>query len=51
MLARLAPDSVLTFKAYSLPAASPSNRNAVAFGGTDAFLTSACESLWYRVSW
>lgn len=46
VLARLDPASVLTFKAYSLPASNPSNRNVEAFGRMDAFLTSVWESLW-----
>lgn len=45
VLAWLEPASVLTFRAYSLPASSPSKRKVEALGRRDTFLTRLWESL------
>lgn len=45
VLAWLDPASVLTFRAYSLPASSPSKRKVEALGRRDTFLTSLWDSL------
>lgn len=48
MLAWLEPASVVTFRAYSLPARSPSKRKVVAAGRRDTFLSRVWEWLCHR---